>query len=794
MNVSLKPALIATAILLAITGYSQDKPYLNPGLDTEQRVNDLMQRMTWQEKLAQTYCIHLYRDMLDTNNRLKPDGTLQEAIPLGMGQLGKPNWALDKGPEESARIINKIQKQVVESNRLGIPAIFHEEGLHGLWARGSTVFPQAIGMSCSWEPELSKQIFRAIAREVRSRGSHQVNTPMLDVCRDPRWGRIEESYGEDPFLISQFAEAIVRGLQGPDTHIDESHVVATIKHFAGYGLTQGGLNKTPVFLGRRRLREVVLPPFKAAVEAGALSVMPAYNEIDGIPCHANEWLLKDLLRDEWGFEGYVVSDYGAVQQLNAFHRVTLGDQEAGKLAMKSGVDLEMDNPYCFSQLKEAVKEDTALQNALNRAVRSILRVKFKLGLFEDPYVDPARAKTVNRSDEHIDLSLKAAEESIVMLKNRGDILPLDQTELDQIAVIGPHADNVHYGGYSTKHTRRGVTFYQGIKNYVGSSVDVQHAEGCKIHKGSGHWLDGVDHFAPADSAKNRERIRKAVQIAENSDVVILAVGGTAVTCGEFIGHRSSLDLFGMQNELVNAITNTDVPVVACLVNGRPLAVDDLDRHAEAILETWYLGEQAGNALARTVFGEVNPSGKLTLSFPKSAGHVPVYYSKKPSGRHTYLAEDSSVLYPFGYGLSYTHFDYSPLTLDRDTGDCSHLALAGDSVQPGEAFRVSFSLTNTGQYKGEEIIQLYISDKTSSVTRPVKELKGFKKVSLQPGESRNVEFTLSAGDLKFLNRQLQQVVEPGQFHIMIGSSSQDIRLRDVVTVAKQGKSRLIIPGS
>jgi beta-glucosidase len=727
--------------------------------------------MTLEEKLAQTFCFHLYDDMLDESGNLQLDGEIEAVLSLGVGQLGKPNWAFDKGPRESAELANLIQESVIESNRFGIPAIFHEEGLHGLWARGSTVFPQAIGMSCSWDPQLVEEVFTVIAREIRSRGSHQANTPMLDVCREPRWGRIEESYGEDPYLTSRFGAAIVRGLQGIGEMIDQDHIVATVKHFAGYGIPEGGLNKGPVFFSERFLREVILPPFQAAiVEAGALSVMPAYHEIDGIPCHGNKWLLTDLLRDEWGFQGYVVSDYNGIRELNHVHHVVPDNTEAGRLAMLAGVDMELDNPYCFSTLLESIIDDPELQQALDQAVRRILGVKFRLGLFDDPFVDPDVAEAFNRADNIIELSRKVAEKSIVLLKNANDFLPLDRAKLRKIAVIGPHANEVHYGGYAHHDTRNGISFYEGIKNLVGREIEVLYAEGCRIHEGDGYWLTSdYDEFEFSDPAENRKRIKKAVKLARKCDVVILAVGGTAVTCGEFLGDRHSLDLFGQQNELVEAVIAIGVPTLVCLVNGRPLTINYIDEHADAILETWYLGEQAGVVLARTVFGEINPSGKLTLTFPRSAGHLPTYYGKKPSADDTYFATDSSPLYPFGYGLSYTQFEYSQFSLSHDV------------LKTGESVEISFEIMNTGEYEGEEIAQLYIRDLICSVTRPVKELKGFKKVNIDPGERKTLVLPLSTDDLRFYDQDMEYIVEPGEFEIMIGSSAEDIRLRGVITV-------------
>jgi beta-glucosidase len=594
---------------------------------------------------------------------------------------------------------------------------------------------------------------------------------MLDICRDPRWGRIEESYGEDPYLTSRFGVAIVNGLQGDQEILGKENIAATVKHFAAYGFPEGGLNKGPVYFGERTMREIVLPPFKAAIqEAGALSVMPAYHEIDGIPCHANKWLLTDILKDEWGFRGYVVSDYNGVRELNALHHMVSNNTDAGKIALLAGVDMELDNPYCFSKLLEAIKSDDQLQGALDESVKRILSVKFKLGLFDDPLIDPEQAQKVNRNEEHIELSLKAAEESIVLLKNENNILPLDKSNYKKIAVIGPHANHMHYGGYAHQDTRNGITFYSGIKNFVGDEIDILYAEGCRIHEGDGYWLTTeYDEFEFTDDAENRKRIKEAVALAGQCDLVILAVGGTAVTCGEFLGDRHSLDLFGLQNEMVDEIIATNIPTIVCLVNGRPLTVNTIQQKADAVLETWYLGEQAGIALAKTLFGEVNPSGKLTLTFPRSTGHLPQYYAKKPSAVDEYFATDNSPLYPFGFGLSYTEFKYANLSFDKA------------SLKDGEEITISFELKNTGKYAGKEIVQLYIRDKVSSVPRPIKELKGFQKVNLQKGESKTVQIKLSAKDLKFYNQEMQFVLEPGDFDVMIGASSEDIRLSASITV-------------
>lgn len=762
--------LFSLCSLLTFSLHAQNFEFRNSNLPIEERVEILFKQMTWQEKLCQTFSFHLSQEMLDKDGNIRFSDEIKTVLPYGIGQLGKPSWVFDKGPKESAELTNKIQQIVIQSNRFGIPVIFHEEALHGLWARGSTVFPQAIAMSCSWDPSLIYQVFKRIAQEVRSRGSHQVNTPMLDVCRDPRWGRIEESYGEDPYLTSRFAVAIVKGLQGSSAFIDKDHVIATVKHFAAYGLTEGGLNKSPAFFGERFLREVVLQPFKAAItEAGALSLMPSYNEIDGIPSHANPWLLKRVLKDEWHFKGFVVSDYGGVVQLNNFHHIASDNKEAGKIALLAGVDMELDNPYCFYDLLKSIEADTTLQHALDQSVKRILEIKFRLGLFDDPFVNPDRAEKINHSKENVELARKVAESSIVLLKNKNHLLPLKKAKFKHIAVIGPHANVVQYGGYSTRHTENGITILDGIKNYLGTEVKVSFAEGCRIHEGSGHWLDGVDNFTLSDSAKNRQKIEQAVEVARKSDLIILAVGSTPVTCGEFIGYRHNLDLFGQQNELVKAILNLKIPTVVCLVNGRPLTINEIAQRADAILETWYSGEQAGLAIAKVLFGEINPSGKLTLTFPQSVGQIPLYYSKKPSAFHDYLAFKNEALYPFGYGLSYTKFQYSNLKINKK------------KFNVHDEIKISFIVKNVGKYPGDEVTQLYIHDLVSSITRPVKELKRFKKIHLQVGETKRVTFLLSSKDFKFYNNKMEYIAEPGEFEIMIGASSADIRLNDKVVL-------------
>ncbi|MBR8538011.1 glycoside hydrolase family 3 C-terminal domain-containing protein [Carboxylicivirga sediminis] len=759
--------ILLYALLLIACNFrlkAEDKPlYKDATRPVEERIADLINRMTLEEKLLQISASVLRKNDMDSLGHFHPHASHQSLIQKGLGQLGKPCVAFDLDASQTARISNEIQRYVMENGRLGIPTIFHEEALHGLWARNSTVYPQALGLSCSWEPELVKDIFEQVALETRSRGSHQVNTPMLDVCRDPRWGRIEESYGEDPYLIACFAKAIVEGLQGTKkiverNGIDSAHVIATIKHFAGYGVSERATNKGTVNYGERAMREVILPPFKVAVEeAGALSVMPGYHAVDGVPSHANHWLLNEILREEWHFKGYVVSDYGGIDGIKNDHRLAASTEEAAAKALLAGVDLELASPNCFRNLTNLCESNREMAVALDTAVARVLRMKFKLGLFEHPYANEDRASQVCHTKEQQALALKAAEKSIVLLKNEHETLPLDKAKIKTLAVIGPNAKVCRYGGYSHRDEARGISIYDGLKNKLGKELEILYAEGCKIHQNHGYWLDfKVDSV---DQTEDIERIKEAVKVTQEADMVILALGGTAMTCGEFLGYRSSLDLYGNQNQLFEAVKATGKPVVVCLINGRPLTINAIDESADALLECWYLGEKTGEAVANVLAGDVVPSGKLTVTFPRSVGHLPQYYNALFKPKNGYLAVNNSPLYPFGYGLSYTSFAYSNLTLSKRV------------ISADERLEVRVQVKNTGKYAADEIVQLYIQDEVSSVVRPLKELKKFKKISLQPGESKSVTFHLCVDDLMFYNVSNQYVWEPGTFKIMVGPHSE-----------------------
>jgi beta-glucosidase len=681
-------------------------------------------------------------------------------MKYGIGQIARQRE--QKGPREGAMFANAMQKWLIENTRLGIPAILHDEILHGHMAKGSTSFPQPIALATTWDPEFIAKIFTAGALEARARGSHQVLGPNLDLAREPRWGRTEETYGEDPYLTSRMAVAIVKALQGPAApRIDENHVIATAKHFAAHGQPESGTNIGPANFSERTLREVFLPSFKAAVtEAGIMSVMPSYNEIDGVPSHANRWLLQKLLREEWGFAGHVVSDYYAIPQMVDLHHVATDKSAAAKLSIEAGVDTELPDPDAFPTLLRLVKEGQIAEVTIDRAVARNLRAKFLLGLFENPYVDVERAVRVTNSPEHRALAAEAARRSITLLKNQNNLLPLNLNTLKSIAVIGPNAARVHLGGYSDD-PGRGVSVLQGIEDKVGNRIKVAYAEGCKITKEGGDWFADTPHLG--DAAEDQRLIAEAVQVAKTADVALLVLGGNEDTNKEgwaetHLGDRDSLDLVGRQNDLVKAILETGKPTVVLLINSGPLSINYIAENVPAILEGFYLGQETGVGVADVLFGDYNPSGKLTISFPRSVGQLPLYYNRKPTARRGYLFANKEPLFPFGFGLGYTTFAYSNLKVNP-----TRIGIAGEA-------RVSVIVTNTGKRAGDEIVQLYIRDLVSSVTRPIMELKDFKRISLAPGESKTVDFMITSDKLSFLDLNMKSIVEPGWFDIMVGTSS------------------------
>ena len=752
--------------------------YKNPNLPVERRVADLLSRMTLEEKVAQLVCLWGNRPQIGPQTDFSTDrGEFDPAkaaavMKYGIGQIARQRER--KGPREAATFANAVQKWLLENTRLGIPAILHDEILHGNMGQGSTSFPQPIALATTWDPEFITKVFTAGALETRARGSQQVLGPNLDLARDARWGRTEETYGEDPYLTSRMAVAIVKALQGPGPGVDEAHVIATAKHFAAHGQPESGTNIAPVNFSERTLREYFLPSFKAAVtEGGIMSVMPSYNEIDGLPSHANRWLLQKILREEWGFTGHVVSDYYAIPQMVDLHHVAADKSAAAKLAIEAGVDTELPDPDAFPMLVQLVKDGQVSEKAIDRAVARNLRAKFLLGLFENPYVDVERAVRVTNSAEHRALAAEAARRSITLLKNQNNLLPLNLSALKSIAVIGPNAARVHLGGYSD-NPGRGVSVLDGIKEKVGSRVKVAYAEGCKITKEGGDWFADSAHLS--DPADDQRLIAEAVQVARSADVALLVLGGNEDTNKEgwadnHLGDRDSLDLVGRQNDLARAIVETGKPTIVLLINSGPLSINYIAENVPAILEGFYLGQETGVGVADVVFGDYNPSGKLTISFPRSVGQLPLYYNRKPTARRGYLFANKEPLFPFGFGLSYTTFAYS------------NLKVSPERIGPAGNARVSVTVTNTGKRAGDEVVQLYIHDLVSSVTRPIMELKDFKRISLAPGESKTVEFVITPDKLSFLDVNMKTVVEPGWFDIMVGTSSVKYETAKLEVVAK-----------
>lgn len=755
--------------------------YKNSKLPIDDRVADLLNRMTLEEKVVQMLCIwgQKKKMLFDEVGNLNL-GNLGLHFSHGLGQIGRlSDTGNGQNAVEMAALANALQKFFVEETRLGIPVIFHEECLHGLAAKDATSYPQPIGLASTFNPDLVEEIFTGIAEDARSRGVHQALTPVVDVARDPRWGRVEETYGEDPYLAAQMGIATVKGFQGDGSFKDKKRVIATLKHFAAHGQPESGINCGPVNVSERLLRDTFLYPFKEVIQkANALSVMASYNEIDGVPSHANKWLLRDVLRDEWGFEGFVVSDYYAVTELNLreeaiSHSVAKDKDEAALLAVEAGVNIELPDPDCYPNLIQLVQSGRLDESVLDELVASLLKYKFRLGLFEDPYVDPESIHNEVRLEKERTIALRAAHETIILLKNDGNLLPLNVKKNSTIAVIGPNADRVLLGGYSGT-PKYYASVLRGIKEKVGSNVNVLYSEGCKITAG-GSWNEDTVTFP--DPEEDRKSISQAVATAQKADIVVLAVGGNEQTSREgwskvHLGDRASLELFGMQNELVKAILETGKPVVVLLFNGRPNSINYVHAHVPAILECWYLGQETGYAVADVLFGDHNPGGKLPISFPRSAGHLPCYYNYKPSARRGYLRDDVSPLYAFGYGLSFTTFSFGAPRLEKPF------------IRTHESTRVFVDVKNTGNRTGEEVIQMYIRDLVSSVTRPVKELKGFKKISLKPGESMTVALTIAPEHLSFTNIEKEYIVEAGDFEIMVGNSSSDSDLQKLIlTVGK-----------
>lgn len=871
--------------------------YKNANLPIDIRVHDLLNRMTLDEKVRQMnmYAGSLFVDKMSSISRtsVAPDGKLVMSNVKNIIDKRGIGCIHDLYPSD-ATIPNEIQKYCMNNTRLGIPVLFSEEALHGLGALESTIFPQAIAMASTWNPELIKGVGAAIAREARSRGIHLAFSPVLDIARDPRWGRVEETYGEDPYLTSRIGVAMVEGMQGEKLNTDYS-MVAEPKHFGAHAASQGGLNMYGVSLGERELRQSHLSTFKDAVmEGGAMSIMCAYHSNDGVPCASDKWLLTDVLRGEWGFKGFVCSDLGAIKRLYTMHHTAASQEDAVKQALVAGVDMQFfdfDNEWFQTTVMNMVNNRELGIDIIDRAAGSILRVKYMLGLFENPYIDTQLAKKVNRSQENQDLALQVAREAICLLKNKENILPLDK-KIKSIAVIGPNADIACMGDYTPPVLGFDtISVLDGIRSMVSPQTEVTYVKGAEVISGDlttvpsyclftpdgkhnglkaeyynssycqeqpaltridpeidfnwimSHptdkvvndeffvrwtgklllektqigrmgtvcldnirlWLDDElvvdqwdsvsspfqDRYIEFQQGKyydikieyqkkkgggsevklgwnfDQASIEEAVEVAKGKDVAIVVVGDSRQTSGEG-KDRSSLDLPGKQKQLVQEVYNTGTPVILVLLNGRPMTVQWEEKHVDGIIEAWYLGEKGGQAIAEVLFGDHNPAGRLPMTIPKYVGQLPIYYNMLMFGQKHYIDMDSLPLFTFGFGLSYTEFIYKNLTITPS------------KVPTDGTVEIGVDVVNIGTRNGDEVVQMYINDVISTIATPDKQLKRFKRIYLHSGERQSIRFTLDIKELAYLDGNMKQVVEPGNFEIMVGGSSESL-IKDTLCV-------------
>lgn len=781
LNGICKLLLLATIVMEGTCAFAQlsAESYKNPRLPVEQRVADLLSRMTLEEKVGQLLCPLGWEMYGIEGEAVFPSDKFKQLIKerhAGMlwATYRADPWTrktLENGlnPALAAKAGNSLQKYVMENTRLGIPLFLAEEAPHGHMAIGTTVFPTGIGMAATWSPQLINEVGKTIGKEVRLQGGHISYGPVLDLTRDPRWSRVEETFGEDPVLTGTMGKAMVEGLGGGNLSQPYS-TLATLKHFLAYGISESGQNGNPSLVGIRELHENFLPPFRRAIDAGALSVMTSYNSMDGIPCTANHYLLTRLLRNEWKFKGFVVSDLYSIEGIHQSHFVAPTMEEAAILALSAGVDVDLGGD-AYMNIINAVNTGRISNVMLDASVACVLRLKFEMGLFENPYTDSEKAKKEVRNNAHITLARRVAQASVTLLKNEHSLLPLNK-DISRIALVGPNADNRYnmLGDYTAPQEEENVkTVLDGICAKL-SPTQVEYVKGCAVRD------------------TTTSNLEQAVAAARRSEVIIAVVGGSSardfktsyketgaaiadektvsdMECGEGFD-RTTLSLLGKQQELLKALKATGKPLVVVYIEGRPLDKNWASENADALLTAYYPGQEGGNAIADVLFGDYNPAGRLPITVPRSVGQIPIYYNKKAPQKHDYVELSASPLYPFGYGLSYTTFEYSDLYLS--------------AITP-HSFEVSFKVRNTGECDGEEVAQLYLRDEYASVVQPLKQLKHFERFYLKRGEMKEVKFILSESDFALIDRDLKTVVEPGTFQIMVGASSDDIRLQTKVEI-------------
>jgi len=778
----MRRVLIIGVLLLVFSqiGYSQsNEDYKNPNLSVEARTKDLIRRMTLEEKVGQLLSPLGWEMYEKRGNEVSHSKKFEDIIrekQIGMlwATYRADPWTqktLENGlnPELAAKAGNALQKYIIENTRLGIPIFLAEEAPHGHMAIGTTVFPTGIGQAATWNPSLLEKMANVTAKEVRLQGGHISYGPVLDLSRDHRWSRVEESYGEDPVLMARSAAAIVKGF-GAGELGKEYSTVSTLKHFIAYGIPEGGHNGSAASVGERELRESFFPPFKAAIDAGALSVMSAYNSIDGVPCTSSKFLFTDVLHNEWKFRGFSVSDLGSIEGIKGSHRVARDHKHAAELALSAGLDVDLGG-NAYINLINSVKEGIISEKDIDVAVSRVLALKFEMGLFENPYVDPSKAKKGVKTNEHIALAREVAQESVVLLENKNNILPLNKNM--KVAVIGPNADNAYnmLGDYTApQEENKMLTVFKGVSEKIGAQ-NVEYVKGCAIRDTTNLTID------------------KAVAAAKKADVVIAVVGGSsardfktkyidtgaAVATEESVSDmesgegfdRSTLDLLGKQLDLLKALKATGKPLIVVYIQGRPLNMNWASEEADALLTAWYPGQEGGGAIADVLFGDYNPAGRLPISVARSVGQLPVHYNKRNPMGHNYVEISSEPLYVFGYGKSYTDFRYDNLKVTK----------SGNNV-----YDVFVSVSNTGAYDGDEVVQLYIRNHFASVSQPNKQLKHFERIHFKKGESKTIKFTLTEDDLSIINSEMKRVVEPkSAFSIMVGGSSNDIKLEETINL-------------
>jgi beta-glucosidase len=752
--------------------------YKNARAPIAARVADLLGRMTLEEKVVQLSAIWQGKEKFLDGLEFNP-AKASAAYPNGIGQITRPSdkrgvpgitgaaggtAAKWREPAQVVDFVNAVQSWALNETRLGIPVLFHEESLHGYMATEATMFPQAIGMAGTFDPDLVQRVQSVVAREVRSRGITLVLSPVVDIVRDPRWGRIEETFGEDPYLVTRMGIAAVEGLQGAGKfeRLATGKVFATLKHMTGHGQPESGNNIGPAQIGERELRENFFPPFREIVRRTSVgAVMPSYNEIDGVPSHANRWLLGDVLRGEWKFDGIVASDYSAVQELASLHHVAVDESVAARLALIAGVDCELPEGKTYATLPAQVRAGQVDVALIDRAVARILTFKMRAGLFENPYGSKTQTLALTGNAEARALALEAARKSLCLLTNDGT-LPLDPKRPGRIVVIGPNHAIARLGGYSSV-PKQTVSLIEGIRA-LHPAAEIVTAQGVFITTSEDRSQNKIEL---ADPERNRQLIAEAVAVARSADTVILAIGDTEQTSREgfardHLGDRSQIDIVGQQNELVDALAVLGKKLVVCAINGRPPSWPNVIAKANALIECWYPGQEGGTAMAEALFGRTNPGAKLPVSVVRNAGQIPLFYNRKPSSRRGYLFDDAAPLFPFGHGLSYTSFDVAVPRL-------SAAVIATDG-----SVSVETTVTNTGSRSGDEVVQLYLSRPGASVTQPVLRMRGFQRVTLAPGEARRVQFVLGPDDFAIWDAAMHEVVEPGRVIVSVGNSSAHLQ--------------------